>query len=108
MAKGTFDFTTEPGAIIITDDAGNKSSWPLADMLRAADIPIGLTYTQVAAISALANLVVILIRTLIERQILDESFADSLGLDLDLEHVVAAIEAMGGSYHEPGLEDADA
>ena len=106
MAKGTFDFTTEPGAIIITDDAGNKSSWALADMLRAADIPIGLTYTQVAAISALANLVVILIRTLIERQVLDESFADSLGLDWDLDHIIYAVEQMGGTYHSPDLDDA--
>ena len=106
MAKETLDFATEPGSILTTDSSGNKSKWPIADMLRAADIPIGLTHTQVASISALANLVVILIRTLIDRQVLNESFLEDD--DMDLDHIIAAIEAMGGSYHDPGLEDADA
>ena len=95
----------ESGYIVLTDVNGHKTRYPIADVLRAADIP-ALTYTQVAAITALANLVVILIRTLIEREVLDESFADSLGMDWDLDHLIYAIEQMGGKYHEPDLDDA--
>jgi len=96
------------GFITVTREGGIQTRYAIADVLRALDIPTGLTYTQVASMSALANLVVIVVRTLIEREILDESFADSLGLDMDLDHIIAAIEAMGGSYEDPGLEDADA
>ena len=95
----------EPGYIITTDDGGRRTRHEIAPVLRAEDIPTGLTYTQVASISALANLVVILIRTLIDREILNESFLEDD--DIDLDHIIAAVEAMGGSYHEPGLEAAD-
>ncbi len=95
----------EPGYIITTDDGGRRVRHAIAPVLRAADIPTGLTYSQVASISALANLVVILIRTLIDRGILNESFLEND--DMDLDHIIAAIEAMGGSYGDPGLEDAD-
>ena len=97
---------TEPGYLILTEDGNRKTMYPISPVLRVADIPTGLTYIQVAALKTLANLVVILIRTLIEREVLDENFADSLGLDMDLDHIVAAIEAMGGTYHEPDLDDA--
>ena len=93
------------GYITITYDEGNPVRYPIADVLRALDIPTGLTYSQVAAVTTLANLVVILIRTLIERQVLDESFADSFGLDWDLDAVIYAVEQMGGAYHDPDLDD---
>ncbi len=94
-----------PGSMTLVRSEGADTEYPIADILRALDIPTGITYTQVASISALANLVVILIRTLIDREILNESFLEDD--DMDLEHIIAAIEAMGGSYGDPGLEDAD-
>lgn len=93
------------GNFVVTTDEGPPTVYPIADMLRAADIP-SLTYTQVAAISALSNLVVILVRALIAREVLDESFADSLGMDWDLDHIIYAIEQMGGSYDVPSLDGA--
>uniref|UniRef100_A0A6M3JWB7 Tail assembly chaperone n=1 Tax=viral metagenome TaxID=1070528 RepID=A0A6M3JWB7_9ZZZZ len=96
-----------PGYIIQTDISGNKTKYPIAPVIRTEDVPTGLTYTQVASISALANLMVIVIRTLIEHEILTEEFADSLGLDMDLDHIIAAVEAMGGSYHDPDLDDSE-
>ena len=98
------NLTFEAGYIVVHRDSGAPAQYPIADVLRAADIPT-LTYEQVAAITTLANLVVILIRTLIDRQVLDETFADSLGLDMDLDHIIAAVEAMGGTYQEPDLDD---
>ena len=91
------------GDIILTDPMGNRSRYALKPSL--ANIPTGLTYSQVAAITTLANLVVVLIRTLIERQVLDESFADSLGMDWDLDHIIQVVEQMGGKFHDPDFDN---
>jgi len=94
----------EPGFITVHNASGPPIKYPIADLLRAADIP-ALTQTQVVALKALANLEVILIRTLIEKEVLDETFADSLGMEFDLDYIVQAVENMGGSYDEPHLDD---
>jgi len=99
--------TVEPGFILIDNGSGPPRQVPIADVLRALDIPIGLTHEQVAGISLLANLFTILVRTLIDRDVLDEDFADSLGMDWDLDHLVYAVEQMGGSYHDPNLDDVE-
>ncbi len=91
----------EPGNIILTDSAGNKTSQDVKSILRALDIPTGLTYEQVGAITTLANLVAVLIRTLIDRQVLNESFLEDD--DYDLDAIIQSIEDMGGAYHEPDL-----
>jgi len=99
--------TFESGYFILTDENGRSTRYPIADMLRAADIP-ALTYSQVASIKAAVNLIVILIRTLISRQVLDEDFEDDAGLSMSLDGIIEAVEAMGGDFGEPTLEDADA
>lgn len=101
MAKGTEDVELTPGTITLTDAHGRKTSHTIASLLRAADIPVGLTYSQVGAITTLANLVVVLIRTLIARDILDEQFMEDG--DYDLAAIVQTIEDMGGNYGEPDL-----
>lgn len=105
MASYISRITFEPGFIVITDDGGQRVRHEIAGVLRALDIPTGLTSTQVAPIKTLANLIVVLIRTLIDRQVLNESFLEED--DYDLDALIEAIEAMGGSYAEPTLEDAD-
>jgi hypothetical protein len=89
----------EPGYIIVEID-GQKTQYPIAAILRAADIP-ALTYAQVGAIKTLANLVVVLIRTLIARDVLDEQFMEDG--EYDLEAIVQTIEGMGGDFIEPDL-----
>jgi len=101
MAKDTDKVELAPGTITLTDSQGRKTSYTIASLLRAADIPTGLTYTQVGAITTLANLVVVLIRTLIARDILDEQFMEDN--DYDLAAIVQTIEDMGGDYGEPDL-----
>ena len=96
--------TIEAGFLVIDNGDGPPRQLPVADLLRAADIP-ALTYSQVATITALANLTAILIRTLIQRGILDESFVDDLGMNWDLDHLAYAIEQMGGNYSNPDLDD---
>ena len=92
--------TAEGGYLKITDDFGQSHYVSLANALKAADIP-SLTYAQVQAITALANLTAVLIRTLIDRQVLDESFLEND--DYDLDAIITSIEQMGGAYHEPDI-----
>ncbi len=96
------NITFEAGSFVVTrEGSGPPQRVPIADMLRAADIPTGLTYTQVEAISTLANLVAVLIRTLIDRQVLNESFMEDD--DYDLDAIIDSIENMGGDYAEPDI-----
>ena len=97
MAIAGLEFT--PGYIVTTDSSGNKTSHDIKSMLRALDIPTGLTYSQVGAITTLANLVVVLVKALIAKQVLDES----IGEEYDLEAIISTIEDMGGDYGEPDL-----
>lgn len=93
-------FRKEPGFLIFTDDGGRSTSYAISEILRALDIP-ALTYAQVGAIKTLANLVVVLIRTLIARDVLDEQFLEDG--EYDLAAIVQTIEDMGGDYGEPDL-----
>ena len=90
-----------PGYLVTVDANGNEiEQTPISTVLRAADIP-SLTYSQVQAITSLANLVAVLIRTLVDRDILDESFMEDG--DYDLAAIVQSIEDMGGDYGEPDI-----
>lgn len=103
---GIRTITFEPGFLVLTHEGGQRTRQPVADILRALDIPAGLTHTQIASIHALANMFAILIRTLIDRQVLDESFLEND--DFSLKALTEAIAAMGGDYMEPSIDDADA
>jgi len=92
--------TFESGYFVLTDENGRSTRYPIADMLRAADIP-ALTYSQVAQITTLANLVAVLVRTLISREVLDDNFLEDG--DFDLEDIVDTLEGMGGDYSEPDI-----
>jgi hypothetical protein len=97
------DIQFESGAIVTVAENGGRTRHPISGVLRALDIPTGLTHTQVVGITTLANLIVILIRTLIDRKILDESFLENDEMDLD--HIIQVIEDMGGAYHDPNLHE---
>lgn len=79
------NITLESGYIVIETDSGPPTRWPIADVLRAADIPV-LTIDHVTVLTELANLFVTLLRTLIEREILDDDFSE--GFDLGYMHDV--------------------
>jgi hypothetical protein len=100
MAIPLTKFELIPGYFQITDDSGRKHLIAIKDALRAADIP-ALTYQQVAGIKNLANLIVVLVRTLIDRQILDESFLEND--DYSLDAIIEAVESLGGNYSEPDI-----
>jgi len=91
----------EAGYIYTTDQSGNRTRHSIAAMLRAADIPTGLTYSQVQAVTALANIIAVVIRTLIQRDILDDNFLEEG--EYTLESMTEAIEQMGGDYGDPDI-----
>lgn len=100
---GTFIGTrlyTEPGYLILEED-GRKSQLAIEKILRAADIPTGLTYAQVGAISTIANLLAMLVRTLISREVIGEEFLEEG--EIDLLAFTEAIEQMGGDYGDPDI-----
>ena len=107
MARNVTGITLEPGYLVIATNSGPPTRFPLADILRAADIPEGLTSAHVDGVRLLSNMVVILIRTLIDRQVMDDTFADSLGMDWDLDHIIYALEQLGGSYAEPDFDNVE-
>ena len=97
--------TLESGFITIPNPSGPPTKFPIADVLRAADIP-AITYAQVAAITTLANMFAIVIRTLVDRNILDEDFGEKDGdLSMGLDTMIEVITGMGGQYHDPDLDD---
>ncbi len=98
---GIAQIIPEAGYVTFVYDDGTRTRHSIATWLRSADIPIGLTHTQVEEISKLANLVAIIIRTLIDRQVLDDSFLEDN--DFDLQALTEAIENMGGDYYEPDI-----
>jgi len=91
----------EPGYMVLERNSGAPTRYAVKDILRALDIPTGLTYEQVGAITTLANLVVILVRTLIDRDILNEAFLEDG--EYDLAAIVQSIEDMGGNFIEPDI-----
>lgn len=101
------DVHSQPGFIILQRASGPPVSYPIADLLRAADIPTGLTHEQVSGLGIIGSLLAVLIRTLINRDVLNEAFADDAGMSLDLDTMIFAIEQLGGSYHEPNLDDVE-
>ena len=44
MGIEELDVKSEPGFVIVTRAFGPPAKYPLADLLRAADIPTGLTF----------------------------------------------------------------
>ena len=101
MANAVTGIGFSSGYITLTYDGGTQTKYPVADVLRAIDIPSGLNYTQVEAISTLSNLVAVLIRTLIDRDVLNESFLEDG--DYDLDDIIASVEAMGGDFADPDI-----
>jgi len=91
----------ESGFIVLTRTGDRQTRYAIADVLRALDIPTGLTYSQVGAITTLANLFVVLIRTLQAKDIVDEDFLEKG--EFDISALIASIELMGGSYTDPDL-----
>ena len=99
MAKGTENVELTAGYITLTDAHGRKTRHKIE--LELDNIPTGLDYTQVPALTILANLFIVLVRTLRAKGIVDEEFLENGEYGLNL--IVDVIEGIGGSYTEPDI-----
>ncbi len=95
------DILFTEGFMTLVRDDGAPTKYAIADVLRALDIPAGLTHEQVGAITTLANHFFVLIRTLIARNVLDEDFLEEGEYPLSV--LVQSLEDMGGDFGEPDL-----
>ena len=96
MPQFVKNITFASGTITVTYDSGPPRDIRVLDFLPA------LTYEQVDAVKILTNLIVVLIRTLIAKNVLDEEFM--AGVDnVDLDHLIYVFEKIGGSYHNPDI-----
>lgn len=89
------DIAFASGYITITRDSGPPTKYPIANVLRALDIP-DLTIDSLTLLTTLAQIVMVLVKTLIEKDILDEELVsgfdmqymiDTLTDDLNAENV---------------------
>ena len=100
MSNPLTGITFSPGTITLIESGGNRTSYPIADVLRAVDIP-ALTYAQVWAIKTLANLIADLTKKLIVLYVLPAEFMGEDGYDLAA--IIETIEGIGGDFAAPDL-----
>ena len=92
MANVT-NLTFEEGFIVVHRESGPDTRYALADVLRAADIPV-LTIESLTLLSTGMHLLMLLIKTLIDRDILDETWHDGY----DLQYIVEELENLGAEW----------
>lgn len=82
------DITFESGFIVVTKEGGgppNKTA--IADVLRAADIPV-LNIVSLDLLSLMAKTFSIVLKTLIEKDLLGEIYVDGY----DLDYIIKILE----------------
>jgi hypothetical protein len=100
------DISFDSGGMVIQYNGGPPKKIDWTTILAAADIPTGLTHTQVDGIRLLANVQVIILRTLLNAELIGDQLG-SEGSEWDLEAVIYALEQMGGSFEEPDIDNVE-
>ncbi len=99
MADKATDVQFTPGHITLTDNGGRRTKHKIE--LTLGNIPTGLNQEQVKPIATLSNLVLVLIRTLIAKGVLDQKFLEEG--EYDLQAIIESAEDMGGDYSMPDI-----
>ncbi len=82
------DITFEAGFIVVTKEGGGPPSrTAIADILRAADVP-DLDIASLTLLSRMGKIFEIMLKTLLDRQVLDESYEN----DYDLDFIIEVLE----------------
>lgn len=77
----------EAGYITIDKGSGPPTRYPIANVMRSADVP-DVPIASLTLLTKLAEVLVVIVKTLEERGILDEDFKD----DYDLQYIVDTLE----------------
>ncbi len=83
----------EPGYIVITDDGGRRTKHEIAPVIRSADVP-DLTISSLSLLTELANILIVITKTLIDKGILNESYEDGW----DLNGLIERLEALSAEF----------
>ena len=83
----------EPGYIITTDDGGRRSRHAISAVLRPADIPDDLLISSLSLLTTLAQVVMVLVKTLIEKDILDEELVSGFDMQYVLDTLIDDLQA---------------
>lgn len=91
---------TEPGYITIRRASGPPVRYPIADLLRGVDMPGDMTPDEstdmMPVLTSLANLLLIIVRTLMDRDILDEDYVDGWDIQYLIQVLVTELGAEWG------------
>ena len=82
----------EPGYIVVTTDEGVPRKYSATRFLQAADIP-DLTIDSLTLLTNLAQVTMILVQTLIDKEILDEELVGGFDLQYMREVLVDDLSA---------------
>jgi len=80
------------GKLLVTPDEGGAREYDLVNYLRAADVP-DLTINSLTLLTTLAQVMIILIRTLQDKEILGEEFAGDFDMEYMLETLIDDLSA---------------
>ena len=78
---------SEPGFVTIDSGSGIPRRHAVAPSIRSADVP-DVPITSLTLLTTLTEVLVVIVKTLIERGILDESFHD----DYDLQYIAETLQ----------------
>lgn len=87
------DITFSSGFITVTFDSGSPRKYPIADVLRALDIPEDLLIGSLPLLTKLAQVVMVITQTLIDNGTLGEHLIAGFDLDYIRETLVDDLEA---------------
>ncbi len=73
------------GKLEVTDDNSQVKVYDIANYLRAADIPSDLLISSLTLLTTLGNVVEVIVKTLIEQGILDESLVSGYDMQYVLD-----------------------
>lgn len=97
MAIKTIAF--EPGFIVITEEGGCRTRHPVTTILRALDIP-ALVISRLPPVTALANILIIVLRALLETDVISQGLSD----EYDLDFLIAALSTLEAEWDLSGME----
>lgn len=82
----------EAGYLITTDDGGRKSKTALSEVVTASDVP-DLNITSMTLLTTLAQVVMVLVKDLVEKNIVQEELVSGYDLEYVLETLVDTLGA---------------
>lgn len=93
MPEDVKNITFSEGYITVTYNSGQPIRYSIADVLRAADIPEDLLIASLPLLTKLAQVVMVIVQTLVDNGTLDENLIAGFDLQYIRETLVTDLEA---------------